>query len=76
MKVVIELLDEDGTPVGPEDFDFEIEQLRWAEKDREHGYVHLDTTNYVFPVRIVGVVTAEDSPGDQTVMAVIPLDPQ
>jgi len=59
--IMVEILTEDGKDgreIAPEDVAFEVEQLRLAEGDRKApgGYVNLDTTNYVFPVRVAGVV--------------------
>ena len=76
MKFVVEIIEEDGSDTSlADDDDFAVEQLRWMERDRlAGGYVTLDGTNYAMPVRIVGVVTAEDCPGDQKIMVVEPLD--
>lgn len=56
---VIEILNDDDSPVKPDDEAFEIEQLSWAEGDRAEGYVHLDSPNYAFPVRIVGTIRGD-----------------
>ena len=78
LLVVIEILNEDGTEVsddGPLGRDFDIAQLRIMEEDRRaDGYINLDSTNYVFNSRIMGVVTEVDSPGDGLVMAVTPIE--
>lgn len=71
MKIVIETTGD--TP------DAEVtDLLRLMERDRAAtaGWMDIETAQYVIPCRVVGVVTAEDSPGDQLVMAVIPLEAQ
>lgn len=56
MYVVLEILNEEGYDNMLDDPAFTVEQLGWMEKDRAAGgYVTLDGTNYVMPVRIVGV---------------------
>lgn len=63
LLVVIEVLNEDGTEVSDDGRDFDIAQLKLVEQDRQaDGYVNLDSTNYVFNARIVGVVNPDESP--------------
>lgn len=64
LLIVIEVLDDDGRPVPDHARDFDIAQLKLAELDRQNdGYVHLDTQEYLFPARIVGVVADGHMPG-------------
>lgn len=74
MKIVIEVTED----LSDEQL---VRMLRDAQRrqdtERRDHWIDLETPFMCLHVeRIVGVVTAEDSPGDQTVMAVIPLEPQ
>ena len=64
LLVVIEVLNEDGSPVTEDGREFDIAQLKLLEQDRQaDGYINLDGTNYVFNARIVGLVNEDESPG-------------
>lgn len=68
MKVVIEITDADGEPYRDKTY------LRAAlTKMMAEGTATITSESWEFDVEIVGVVTAEDSPGDQLIMAVEPL---
>lgn len=78
MKIVIEVTED----ISDEQLvrmlrDAQRRQEHDAGDGRKHHWIDLETPFMCLHVeRIVGVVTAEDSPGDQTIMAVIPLEPQ
>jgi hypothetical protein len=57
MFAVIEILNDDDTSVDADDDEFEVETLGHMARDHAAGgYVTLDGTNYVTPVRIVGIL--------------------
>lgn len=60
LYAVIELLADDGSPAKDGQQEFDLETLKWMERDREAGgYLTLDSDNYAIPAKVVGVVQGE-----------------
>ena len=69
MKIVVEITEADGSPYRDPDY-----LKASVPKMTNDGYLEIVSKHWSFDIMVVGVVTAEDCPGDQKIMAVEPLD--